>query len=170
MTIKVGHGASDIKIKDISLALNVDFSKSYIDFLLRLNGVAIFGDSYCTIPFEKVDDGEVDFQALYGLDGKNKNFDLQSNNDIRNETTSLSSPFVIGGDSGGNYYLMNANGVDEAVYYWDRSHIHFDNNFDYPESNEEGNIYKLADSFDSFFQIVVENVIGGNDFVISDLW
>ena len=86
-----------------------------------------FGGSCCTIPFSKVDNGEIDFQELYGIDAKNPSLNLINANDITDEVVCFDSPFVIGADPGGNPFIINCSGNDGSVYYWDRTHLHDDN-------------------------------------------
>ncbi|AYH03384.1 SMI1/KNR4 family protein [Pectobacterium parmentieri] len=160
MAIKLSIGIDYSDVKDVESKYGIIFPSDYIDFLTKYNGIYIGAGSYCTIPFSKVDDGEIDFQEMYGINTINPSFDLLRANDIRNEVVVLDNPFIIGSDPGGNPFFINCEKSDSAVYYWDRTHIHFDNNFDYQETNEEGNIYKLSDSFYKFYDFIMVNVGG----------
>jgi hypothetical protein len=62
---------------------------------------------YVDLPFTKVDNGEISFQALYSFSVKNENFDLIfQNKTYGSELSFLDFPFLIGEDPGGNYYLI----------------------------------------------------------------
>ena len=51
---------------------------------------------------------------------------------------------IIGSDPGGGMITYVTAGEDKGIYYWDHSHF-------FPQSSEEeGNTYFLADSFDDF--------------------
>ena len=51
---------------------------------------------------------------------------------------------LFGSDPGGGFLMYITDGEDKGVYYWD--HAHF-----FPQSSEEeGNTYFVADSFDGF--------------------
>lgn len=133
---------------------------SYIDFLSQSNGMFINGDSYCVIPFSKVDSKEISVQEIYGVRARNIEFDLDNNNRFRDDIMAFQNPLIIAGDPGGNFFLFSGNQDDDAVYYWDRAHIHFEHCYDYPEGNEEGNIYKLSNSFNGFYKLIMRNVGG----------
>ncbi|EJH7013303.1 SMI1/KNR4 family protein [Salmonella enterica] len=160
MTIEVSHGVSRLEIEKISSQYGIFFSDDYQDFLFNYNGLFVGNNSYCTIPFSKVDDGNIDFQELYGINSSNPLFDLANVNDIRDEINVFKNPFIIGADPGGNLFLFSGNDNDDAIYYWDRAHIHFDDNFDYHEVNEEGNVYRISDNFTTFYNEIMLNING----------
>ncbi|AUQ24811.1 SMI1/KNR4 family protein [Dickeya zeae] len=167
MAIKISIGIDYLDVKDVESKCGVNFPHDYVDFLTKYNGMFIDAGSYCTIPFSKVDNGDIDFQEVYGINAINLGFDLLRANDIRDEVMVFDNPFVIGADPGGNPFLMNCNSSDSAVYYWDRTHIHSDDGFDYQEVNEEGNIYKISDSFTDFYNAIMLNV-GGDVNIIKE--
>lgn len=161
MPIIVSSGVSDQDINSISQRFSVVLPADYILFLREYNGLFIGEGSYCTLPFIKVDNLEIDFQELYGIDLNNPTLDLINANSISDEVILLDNPFVIGADPGGNPFIINGNGHDEAIYYWDRTHLHNATHCDYHEVNEEGNLYKAFDTFSEFYNIIM-NTVGGD--------
>src|SRR5690606_31047927 len=143
MAIIKSFGTNDSNVFRVELRYGINLPKDYFDFLTLVNGMFIGTSSYCTIPFSKVDNGEVDFQEMYGIDTKNESLDLDKANEVRNEVSAFDNPFVIGADPGGNLFLINGSGCDMSIYYWDRNHIHFDDGFSHQELSGEGNIYKI---------------------------
>ncbi|MBC0549402.1 SMI1/KNR4 family protein [Escherichia coli] len=165
MAIEISHGISNLDIEKISSLYGITFPNSYINFLSNYNGLFIGSNSYCSIPCLKVDDGEIEFQELYGINTSNPLFDLTKVNNIRDEMVVFKQPFIIGADSGDNFFLFSGNKNDAAIYYWDRTHIHFGDGFDYHEVNEEGNIYMIFEDFSDFYNAIISNVGGENNII-----
>lgn len=165
MAIEIHHGISNLDIGKISNLYGIIFPESYINFLSNYNGLFIGSNSYCTIPCLKVDDGEIEFQELYGIDTSSPLFDLTKVNNVRDEIVVFENPFIIGADPGGNFFLFSGNKNDNAIYYWDRTHIHFGNGFDYHEVNEEGNIYMIFENFSDFYDAIMSNVDGDTNII-----
>lgn len=163
MTVKMSIGTDLLEIEKIQEEYDIAFPVDYIYFLNNYNGMFVGDGGYCTMPFSKVDDSEIEFQELYGINSINKNFDLYNANKVRDEVIALASPFVIGSDPGGNLFLID--GDNGPVYYWDRTHMHFDSNPDFPEKEEEGDIYKFSDSFTDFYECIVSHLGGNKDIV-----
>jgi hypothetical protein len=134
---------------------------------VKHNGLFIGDKSYCDIPFIKVDDEQFAFQELYAIDAENSGMDLIQCNEISDEITAFADPIVIGADPGGNFFIINCNKNDDSIYYWDREHIHYDNNYDYGEKDEEGNIYKIYSSFSEFYDAIILNT--GGDKTIKEI-
>lgn len=165
MSIEISGSIEKQEARKILEKYNSYIPNDYIEFLSKSNGIFINGNSYCVIPFSKVDDKEVSFQELYGIKTNNIEFDLENINGIRLDITSFNNPIIIAGDPGGNFFLFSGNQNDNKIYYWDRSHIHLDNNSDYPEKNEEGNIYIFSNNFNEFYELIIKN-LGGDTSII----
>lgn len=165
MTVKMSIGIDLSEVEKVQEKHSVVFPLDYINFLKQHNGMFVGEGGYCTIPFSKVDDEEIEFQELYGIKLKNKNLDLDNANKVRDEVEALDEPFVIGSDPGGNLFLINGN--KGPVYYWDRNHIHIDSRPDFPEKEEEGDIYKVSDSFSDFYECIILH-LGGNKEVVEE--
>lgn len=160
MAIIKSFGTSDSNILKVESTYGIVLPEDYFEFLTRFNGMFIGSGSYCTIPFLMVDNGEVDFQEMYGIDTKNETLNLIKANEIRDEFVAFDNPFVIGADPGGNLFLINGGGSDKSIYYWDRNHIHFDDGFCHQELSEEGNVYKIFNTFTAFYNSILYNVGG----------
>lgn len=169
MSIIKSVGIDAGELKKIVDFYNVVLPSDYMDFLTRENGMIIGSGSYCTIPFSKVDDGQIDFQELFGIGTVSPLLDLFKVNEYRDEITELANPLIIGADPGGNFFVMNCKFNDEAIYYWDRGHIHYNDFPDHPEQDGQGNIYKLYDSFASFYKAILTYVEGDKNVEISKL-
>lgn len=165
MSIEISGSIEKQEIQKSLEKYNSYIPNDYINFLSKSNGIFISGKSYCVIPFRKVDDKEISFQELYGIKTNNVEFDLDNINDIRVEIKNFSNPIIIAGDPGGNFFLFSGNRSDNKIYYWDRAHIHLDNNYDYPEKDEEGNIYIFSNSFNEFYDLIIKN-LGGDISII----
>ncbi|HDS9625155.1 TPA: SMI1/KNR4 family protein, partial [Enterobacter asburiae] len=62
-------------------------------------------------------------------------------------------------DPGGNFYLILNGSESQGVYYWDRTHLHAEDDiqlFETPEQNGCGNIYKITNSFTEFYKEICE--------------
>lgn len=168
MAIKLSLGISLQDVKYVENNYGLLFPVDYENYLLNTNGVFIDANSYCTIPFIKVDDGMIDFQEMYGIKTVNPLLDLNYANKFRDEIVGFKRPFIIGADPGGNMFFIECTGVDESVYYWDRTHLHSGERADHKEINEEGDVYKLCDNFTLFYKEIMVNV-GGDTAEIKEL-
>ncbi|SHO59242.1 hypothetical protein VQ7734_05022 [Vibrio quintilis] len=95
---------------------------------------------------------------LFGISTNEEPYDIEAENYIRDEIEYFDNPLIIGSNSSNNYYVINCDNNDESVYCWDRTHIHYDDNYDYAEVDEEGKIYKFSDTFDEFFDAIFNNI------------
>ena len=160
MPIELSQGVGVERLKKFQNEIGFFLPSEYVDFLVNFNGMFIGDGTYCDIPFTKVDNGKISFQELYSVDAQSAGMDLIEQNEIQDEVEAFKSPFIIGADPGGNFFLVNCDGHDTSIYYWDRSHIHYDNNYDFAEMDEEGNIYKAFSSFIEFHNAIMNNVGG----------
>lgn len=169
MSIEISGSIEKQEVRKILEKYNSYIPNDYIDFLSKSNGIFINGNSYCVIPFSKVDDKEVSFQELYGIKTNNVEFDFENINNIRLDITRFNNPIIIAGDPGGNFFLFSGNQNDNKIYYWDSTHIHLNNNSDYPEKNEEGNIYIFSNNFNEFYELIIKNLGGDTSIIRKDL-
>lgn len=160
MAVKLSLGVSAQDVKYIQSIYGLLFPFNYENYLLSVNGVFIGANSYCTIPFMKFDVGVIDFQEMYGIKIVNPLLDLNYANKFRGEIVGFKRPFIIGADPGGNVFFIDCTGVDKSVCYWDRTHLHSGESADYKEINEEGDVYRLCDSFNLFYKEIMVNVGG----------
>lgn len=104
---------------------------------------------------------------------KNDYYDVIYNNDeLLSELDFIDSKLIIGDDPGGNYYLMLNGERQQGIFYWDRTHLHAEDilqQFEIPEQNECGNLYRLNDTFTQFYQSVIDNTLAQGMQVTRDL-
>lgn len=161
MAIIYSLGTTDTEANRLRTLFGNGICEDYIRFIKNKNGMFLDGGSYCTIPFSKVDDKAIGFQELYGLKATNKNMDIEiANRNFSDEIQQIEKPIIIGGDSGGNFFVLSSSKNDSKVYYWDRAHIHFDCAYDFEEVDEEGNLYILANSYSEFTSLIDANIEG----------
>ncbi|WP_073586650.1 SMI1/KNR4 family protein [Vibrio quintilis] len=149
---------SKSEIEIFSKKHDLNLPKGCISFLLKYNGAFVSPPSYCSLPFPKIDGEEIDFSMLFGISTNEEPYDIEAENYIRDEIEYFDNPLIIGSNSSNNYYVINCDNNDESVYCWDRTHIHYDDNYDYAEVDEEGKIYKFSDTFDEFFDAIFNNI------------
>ncbi|MBM7070939.1 SMI1/KNR4 family protein [Shewanella sp. 202IG2-18] len=138
--------------------------KDYSKFLEEHNGLILTDGTYCNLPFIKVDDQQIGFFILYSVDAQNERYDLENNNDYSDELEEhFQKALIIGDDVGGNFYVLDCKCESGVVYYWDRARIHLDEGYDIPEVDEEGNLYKVCNSFNEFYELIMSNVSGNRD-------
>ena len=164
MTIIYSLGTTDPEVSRIKSLFGDGICKDYLEFMKEKNGLFLYRDSFCEIPFEQVDDKFISFLGLYGISPENECLDIEVVNDkFSDEIEFIEKPIIIGSDPGGNFFILSSRGDDCNVYYWDRAHIHFEGNYDFAEVNEEGNVYILANSFNEFLSLIEKNIEGNKE-------
>ncbi|MDQ0048826.1 hypothetical protein J2T18_003126 [Paenibacillus polymyxa] len=132
----------------------------YKRFLSQYNGFYVAAPFYCNVPFDRVDNGDIDLTCFFGYEVSNKNHDLLAINDeFLDEINHVESALLIGADAGDNFYVLTCNEYTPYVYYWDRTHLHaYDDklNYDIAEQDECGHLYLVATDFATFFNQVIE--------------
>ncbi len=172
MAINYSIGANDIEIQAFKtkFGFDIDLESEYLQFLKERNGLFLSDETYCDIPFSMVDNGFISFQELYGINLINKNWNIDRlNNNYLDEIKSVKNVIIIGGDPGGNKFLLSTKNDNVKVFYWDRGHIHFDDNYDYKEVDEEGNLYIVANSFSEFIKMIKDNIEGTTKEVVNQM-
>lgn len=159
MPIRLGNGIVSTEVDDFEKKSKVVLPDKYRDFLKNVNGVFLSGSTYCSINIDVVDDGQIEFQELYGINVKNKNMNIEYiNNKYLDEIHNLTNALIIGADPGGNNYVLNLENGN--ILYWDVQHIHLDGQPIYEETDDEGNLYLVSDDFVSFYTLVFNNIQG----------
>jgi hypothetical protein len=158
MPIRCGQPLSPSKLTELEALAGYKLPKDYVSFLCRWNGMIVDSPEYVDLPFTKVDNGEISFQALYSFSVKNENFDLIfQNKTYGSELSFLDFPFLIGEDPGGNYYLIALYNGSYSILYWDKTHLHAEDLRGSPDvagTDECGALYLVANSFESFWQMI----------------
>lgn len=173
MPLSYGKPAAKNAILPLLKTINFSAPEEYLDFLQKKNGLVVKSPDYCNLPYPGVDQGEVAFSALFGINTCNKYYDLKYNNDeFLEELGFLSDALLIGDDPGGNYFVLMNGAGREGVYYWDRTHLHAEDDiqqFDIAEQQEGGNLYKVAADFTTFYQMVLQNACTQGEICFDDL-
>ncbi|WP_413796606.1 SMI1/KNR4 family protein [Kosakonia cowanii] len=173
MPLSYGKPAAKNAILPLLKTINFSAPEEYLDFLQKKNGLVVKSPDYCNLPYPGVDQGEVAFSALFGINTCNKYYDLKYNNDeFLEELDFLSDALLIGDDPGGNYFVLMNGAGREGVYYWDRTHLHAEDDiqqFDIAEQQEGGNLYKVAADFTTFYQMVLQNACTQGEICFDDL-
>lgn len=112
--------------------------EDYRKFLLEYNGGTPLV-KYAAFTIEELNE-DIPLDVLLGL-GIN-NLDLQKRNDDYMDDL-LPHCVIIGDDPGSGMIVLIDDPEMKGVYYWDHS-------FNFEQSNEDDNIYKIADSFQEF--------------------
>jgi len=120
----------------------IDFSlpEDYKYFLRKCNG-GTPKIRYSTFMIAELNE-EIPLQVLYGLAFDNSELDLQTwRNEYEDDLESNS--LIIGHDFGSGLIVLINSPEKKGVYYWDHT-------FNFEQSTEEKNTYKIADSFQAF--------------------
>ena len=120
--------------------INFSLPTDYRTFLQANNGASVDGQVF----FVSDLDQDVLMDVFFGITNAEERsltlgYWLNEFGDELQEKT-----LIIGSDPGGGMITYVTAGEDKGIYYWDHSHF-------FPQSSEEeGNTYFLADSFDDF--------------------
>lgn len=131
--------ATEESIEEIEEFLGFPFPEDYKKFLSEYNG----GTSKVRYSkfFVKELNQEIPLDVLYGIDVK-RPFDLSVCCEEFEEDM-LPNSLIIGDDPGSGLIVLITDTDKYGIYYWDHS-------FYFPQSSEEKNTYKVADSFKEF--------------------
>jgi len=119
--------------------ISFELPEDYRSFLLMSNGGGLRGYRFYVDYLET----EFSTDVFYGLglvDGLNLSYWIGEYHDEIPEKTVL-----IGGDPGGIHLIYITQGEDKGIYIWDHAHM-------IPASDEEGNTYFIAESFEEFIK------------------
>lgn len=139
MNINSFGGAKSEAVENLEKYIGFRLPEDYKQFLLNYNG----GTSkvrYSTFKAEGLD-SNIPLDVLYGVDVGKKHFDLRYINEAYSDEI-LPNSIIIGDEPGGGFFVL----IDfEGVYYWDSPQY-------FEQSDEENNLYKVADSFEEFLR------------------
>ncbi|EDT2853159.1 SMI1/KNR4 family protein [Salmonella enterica] len=173
MPVSCGNGLAENQIRDLEKIFSLSFPDDYKDFLSRYNGFVVKQPDFCEFDYDSVDDGAIAFYALFGYGISNRNDELvYQNNEYLDEIDFISNAFIIGSDPGGNYFVLVCEGEKKGVYYWDRTHLHSEDDlqkFDINAENVSGPLYKFSDNFYDFFERLVINTLSAGMKLYRDL-
>lgn len=127
--------------KELSLKLPQDYRK----FLLDTNGGVVEKDENNKIVLTQIDETIV-IDVLYGIHTGNQNADIQFWMDSLKDDL-MENVIIVGDDIIQGLIVMICDGEDQGIYYWDDA-------YNFEESCDESNMYKIADSFTEFIQLL----------------
>lgn len=159
MAIVTGTGIGQSEINQLGNHFSIAFPSDYIDFLNKYNGFRVMSPDYCDIHFDKVDNNYISFDALFGYQVNNENYDIVVMNDeCSDELSFVENAVIIGTDPSDNFFVLITDGDKSGVYYWDRTCLHVDdkkNNYDISGEDESHHLYLCAKTFTQFFNELV---------------
>ena len=173
MPISCGISTEETEVQTLEERYNIYLPEDYRDFLRVKNGFVVKTPDFVELEYAGVDEGVIAFYALFGLGTQNLNHDIFYHNDERLiELSFINDKLIIGDDPGGNYFILLNGRNKKGIFYWDRTHLHAEDeiqDFEISEYKECGNIYKICDSFALFFESVSAKTISNGMQVIKDL-
>lgn len=173
MPISCGKPKTKDELRILEGKFKVGLPEDYKEFLRLKHGFVVKPPDFCELEYEGVDEGVIAFYALFGINMKNPNHDIfRQNGCFLNELDFIDDKLIIGGDPGGNFYLILNGSKNQGVYYWDRTHLHAEDDiqkFDIAEKNECGNIFKISNSFTEFYERICESSLDAGVKVNVDL-
>lgn len=126
-------------IEELEVLIGFPLPDDYKKFLIEYNG----GTSkvrYSKFFVEELNQ-EIPLDVLFGI-GVKRTFDLGVCFEEFEEDL-LPNSLIIGDDPGSGLIVLITDAENYGVYYWDHS-------FYFPQSSEEENTYKIAESFQDF--------------------
>ncbi|SHM57953.1 SMI1/KNR4 family protein [Gracilibacillus kekensis] len=139
MNINAFGKATNESIKELEEYLGFLLPEDYKKFLNEFNG-GTPKNRYSKF-FVKELNQEVPLDVLYGI-GVKSTFNLIECYEEFEEDM-LPNSLIIGDDPGSGLIVLITDAENDGIYYWDHA-------FYFPQSNEEENTYKIADSFMEF--------------------
>lgn len=139
MNLNAFGKATEESIEELEEFLGFLLPEDYKEFLSKYNG----GTSKVRYSkfFVKELNHEIPLDVLYGI-GVTRTFDLSECFEEFEEDM-LPNSLIIGDDPSSGLIVLITDTENHGVHYWDHS-------FYFPQSSEEENTYKIADSFKGF--------------------
>ena len=155
MPILTGLSIDKQDISYLEGHFSVAFPDDYKDFLKKYNGYRIVAPDYCDLPFDKVDNDFISFDALLGYKTSNSNFDIvEINEELLDEISFIDGALIIGMDPSDNGYVLITKNNLAGVYYWDRTCLHAEDNkqsYDISDDDDLNHLYLINKTFSDFF-------------------
>lgn len=131
-----------IKIeKEFDVILPIDYKK----FLFNYNGGKVSNNEFNEIHLDDVN-VNINIDVLYGIHTGYSNSDIEYWTNKYVEDL-FEKTIIIGDSLQHGFIVLICDGFNDGIYYYDDSY-HFDN------SNDESNIYLIADTFDKFWELL----------------
>ncbi|ELY3545521.1 SMI1/KNR4 family protein [Cronobacter turicensis] len=173
MPVSCGKMITEADIQRLEKTYRISLPEDYKTFLLLNNGFVVKSPDYCNLTYRGVDEGAIAFNALFGMGAENEYYDIWYNNEeLFSELDFIGNKLIIGDDPGGNYFLMVNEQNRKGIFYWDRTHLHAEDtlqDYEIPEQDECGNLYRLSDTFTAFFEMISGQTLAHGMHVNRDL-
>ena len=143
-----GFGGVDLKvIEKFQKNRGILLPEDYKNFLLKYNG-GTPKIKYSTFRVKELSTNII-LDCLYGLNVEKRQLDLEYINDEFGDED-LSEAIIIGDDPGSGFIvLLNYEKLKGIIYY-------LDDEFNFEQSTEENNMYKISDSIKEFIDSLEE--------------
>ena len=112
--------------------------EDYKAFLMETNGGIVEWEEKDAIHIEEINE-DIYLEILYGIKTKGKSADIQTWMEMF-EDEIFPGSLLIGFDLMQGFIVLQCGGEDAGVYYWDDA-------YNFKGSDDENNVYFLADSF-----------------------
>ena len=132
-------------IAEIEKKFDVILPNDYKKFLSNYNGGTVSNNEFNEIHLDDVN-GNINIEVLYGIHTGNSNSDIEYWTNEYVEDL-LEKTIIIGDSLQHGLIVLICDGSNDGIYYFDDSY-HFD------ISNDESNVYLIADTFDEFWKLL----------------
>ena len=145
MKIEKFESLSDRQISSIENQLKVILPEDYKNFLKQIGGGVVEKNESNKIVIDEIGQ-EIVLDVLYGDNQKNEKGNIlfwmkQFDGEL------LESAIIIGDDLLQGFLVLICDGGNKGVYYWDDS-------YNFETSNDENNMYRIAETFEDLLEQV----------------
>lgn len=156
MAILTGSNFGQSDIIHLESYFHIKLPDDYKEFLKKYNGFRVTSPDYCDLPFMKVDNGFISFDAIFGYQTINANYDLvKMNEEFLDELSFVDNAIIIGIDPSDNCYVMITQGDHAGIYYWDRTCLHAEDavqDYSITDEDDSSHLYLVEKKFKEFFE------------------
>ena len=132
-------------IQKIENLFHVVLPEDYTKFLLDFNGGVILNTEPGEVYLKDIAQF-INIDVLYGIDTGKSECDIEYWTDKYFDEL-LENTIIIGDSLQHGFIVMICAGENEGVYYYDDSYY-------FEESNDEGNVYWIAENFEEFWKML----------------
>lgn len=132
-------------IQKIENLFHVVLPEDYTKFLLDFNGGVIFNTEPGEVYLKDIAQF-INIDVLYGIDTGKSECDIEYWTDKYFDDL-LENTIIIGDSLQHGFIVMICVGENAGVYYYDDSYY-------FEESNDEGNVYWIAENFEEFWKML----------------
>ena len=132
-------------IQKIENLFHVVLPEDYTKFLLDFNGGVIFNTEPGEVYLKDIAQF-INIDVLYGIDTGKSECDIEYWTDKYFDEL-LENTIIIGDSLQHGFIVMICVGENAGVYYYDDSYY-------FEESNDEGNVYWIAENFEEFWKML----------------